>query len=448
MAKRPKRPATKVIDTLPAFTFGGSVSGLPPHVIEERKELARILLDPRAEELTPEELPQRLSLESEAAMLQPFLKLAIPFPPDRRPEPRPLNPPPKPDAKLPKADVLVVTWTVDEQDALSDVLTPGFARPARRKPGSNTTWYPYTRNYEKKYLPQIRSRAPARSLKRLGNWMGTRIGKKDVICFKSELHLNQDGVNLEADGTPAKKKTGHATLPVKDLFRQLIDEVQPEVVITTGTSGGVFTTHDLGDVAVTRAALFRLDDEFKNEPFNHKKYQNDWDVPTKFFPKAIELMQQFQQRLEEPPLVPPTTRFKLPGKPPIAKPGNVPNIQFENVTIDGVKGTMPEFHPILTTDYFEFGTTKAPHRLDGEGCAVEMGDAVLGLVCSELDDPPSWVVVRNLSDPVINGDLPSKEAGDPIDMQAHWAVWYYRTYGYWTSVMSALTTWGIIAGLK
>jgi hypothetical protein len=28
-----------------------------------------------------------------------------------------------------------------------------------------------------------------------------------------------------------------------------------------------------------------------------------------------------------------------------------------------------------------------------------------------------------------------------------YAVWYYKQYGYWTSVMSALTTWAIIAGL-
>ena len=34
------------------------------------------------------------------------------------------------------------------------------------------------------------------------------------------------------------------------------------------------------------------------------------------------------------------------------------------------------------------------------------------------------------------------------DMQVHWAVWYYQTYGFWTSAMSALTCWAIIAGLK
>ena len=40
---------------------------------------------------------------------------------------------------------------------------------------------------------------------------------------------------------------------------------------------------------------------------------------------------------------------------------------------------------MVTTDYFEYGTSA--NRLDKEGAAVEMGDAVLGLLCSEFDDP-------------------------------------------------------------
>jgi hypothetical protein len=33
-------------------------------------------------------------------------------------------------------------------------------------------------------------------------------------------------------------------------------------------------------------------------------------------------------------------------------------------------------------------------------------------------------------------------------MQAHWAVWYYEKYGYWTSVNGALACWAVIAGLE
>jgi len=33
-----------------------------------------------------------------------------------------------------------------------------------------------------------------------------------------------------------------------------------------------------------------------------------------------------------------------------------------------------------------------------------------------------------------------------FDMQAHWAVWYYEAYGFWTSVNSALASWAVIVG--
>jgi hypothetical protein len=84
--------------------------------------------------------------------------------------------------------------------------------------------------------------------------------------------------------------------------------------------------------------------------------------------------------------------------------------------------------------------------LEQQGAGVEMGDAVLGMACEEINNPPKWVVVRNLSDPQINADLPDGP-GRELNIQTAWAVYYYRKYGYWTSVNSALCSWAIIAGL-
>jgi nucleoside phosphorylase len=209
----------------------------------------------------------------------------------------------------------------------------------------------------------------------------------------------------------------------------LIEEVQPRVVLTVGTSGGVFRAHDLGDVVVTRAAKFRLQSEFRNAPYNGQVFKSDWDIPVPYFSAARDLMQLFADNLAEPPLFAPTVRHK--GRP-FTAPKYTPDIKQ-----DGKRG-LPEFHPILTTDYFEFGTST--NHLELEGCAVEMGDAVLGLVAAEMANPPKWAVVRNLSDPQINGAVDQ-------DLQVDYAVWYYTKYGYWTSVMSALATWAIIAGL-
>ena len=60
----------------------------------------------------------------------------------------------------------------------------------------------------------------------------------------------------------------------------------------------------------------------------------------------------------------------------VADAGNEPQIRLDDGHV------MPAFHPILTTDYFEYGTTA--NRLDHEGAAVEMGDAALGLACSDV----------------------------------------------------------------
>jgi nucleoside phosphorylase len=391
--------------------------GAPPAPpdLEERKEIARLLLDQGAEPVDRELQPDLAALPAEATLTA---DLAIPFPPELAPVPQPIAPPPAPSDPLPKADVVVITWTVAELNALADVLTPGFPR---------ATWSRYDRGFADRYAGKIRGGAPAQKARRLASYFTSRVGSTSVLCMKSELHLNQDGVST-GDGT--------ATLPVKDLFAQIIEEARPKLVLTVGTSGGVSLDQDLGDVVVTRAAKFRCTSEFKNEPFNGKTYRSEWEIPTQHFETAEELMRRYSDRLVEPDFAPPTKRYGYDGPLLQNDPANTPSIH-----LDG--RDMPEFHPVLTTDFFEFGTSA--NQLDQEGCAVEMGDAALGLLCDELPDPPRWAIVRNLSDPQINGDLPTEPR--EVNMQTHWAVWYYEVYGYWTSVTGALATWAIVAGL-
>lgn len=70
---------------------------------------------------------------------------------------------------LPRADVLIVTWTVDEGHALSRVLTPGK--------DSRNDYRSYTHNYAKIALKLSRG-SPAVQAKRLGAYWTTTIGGK------------------------------------------------------------------------------------------------------------------------------------------------------------------------------------------------------------------------------------------------------------------------------
>src|SRR5436189_5037504 len=83
---------------------------------------------------------------------------------------------------LPKADVLVVTWTVDEGHALSRVLTPGK--------DSRNDYLPYTHNYTS-IANRMRAGCPARLAKRLGTYWLTAIAGKRVVIFKSDSHMSQ-----------------------------------------------------------------------------------------------------------------------------------------------------------------------------------------------------------------------------------------------------------------
>jgi hypothetical protein len=68
---------------------------------------------------------------------------------------------------LPRAEVLVVTWTVDEGHALSRVLTPGK--------DSTNDYTPYTHNYAA-LSKQMSKGSPAVEAKRLGTFWTTTIG--------------------------------------------------------------------------------------------------------------------------------------------------------------------------------------------------------------------------------------------------------------------------------
>src|SRR4051794_21117554 len=103
--------------------------------LDDRDALARHIIERgvTAADLSPRREPPAPARAAMAAR-----RLQLPFPEGTQPVPTELEREPSATARLPRADVLVFTWTVDEQQALCDVLTPGVAR---------NRWYRYARGY-------------------------------------------------------------------------------------------------------------------------------------------------------------------------------------------------------------------------------------------------------------------------------------------------------------
>jgi hypothetical protein len=295
---------------------------------------------------------------------------------------------------LPRSDVLVVTWTVDEGHALSRVLTPGK--------DSRNDYRPYTHNYSA-IAKKMRSGCPAIDAQRLGAYWTTTIGKKKVVVFKSDSHLSQD--------TRSAPK-GNQTLPNDDLWTQIITEVQPSLVITTGTAGGIGKQCKVGDVIVSPIVRFDCQKWLKNEPFDQAVYRDSAPI-TKYLATAKKLFKANADQLPKDNIRP-------------------PRIVLSKKTTSSV----------LTTDFFGFDTSNNYYRLQGLGSVSEMGDAVLGLVAKKMGANASrWVAVRNVSDPQI-------KAQGTLRDQAKLAAQIYKGFGRWSSVCSAIVCWALIAAEK
>jgi hypothetical protein len=97
---------------------------------------------------------------------------------------------------------------------------------------------------------------------------------------------------------------------------------------------------------------------------------------------------------------------------------------------------------VLTTDFFAFDDAEDSYQLRSDSPAaraVEIGDAVLGLVTScDLTAPPEWVVVRNAAVPQLPAQGTLRERGER-------AAALHERYAYWTTIGSAIACWALIA---
>jgi nucleoside phosphorylase len=303
----------------------------------------------------------------------------------------PIDPAPAEDAPLAKGyDAIVMTWTAAEAAALAALFTPNHLP---------STWYEYRHNVAS-YIPLVTgARAPfndktasmTRYYHSLGLYMPCRIGSKKVLLFKSGLHLDYDGPQT----------------PLKKLVTELVDAVEPKVLITTGTAGGIGKDTTLGDVVIGNRVQFDCTTQFKTEPWATAEYSSS-PLPAGAL-KAIT-----------PSLLDVNAAF-LPNKPK-PKIWHGPTVR------------------IVTTDFFGFDDSTNHYKLEGKGQACEMGDAMV-LQALEARPKASCHAIRNASDPQI--DNPT---GD-MTTANHTAGQIYTKYGAYTTAGSVIATWAVLATL-
>jgi kumamolisin len=325
-----------------------------------------------------------------------------------------------------EADVLVVLYTEPETMALLDVFTGNKDwSPARR-----AQWCGYAHNFAKYKSGIVIGDDEGLKAGLFGYLSAAKIGGKNVVLYKSELHPKADGDRL-------------AFIPV---MRQLISELKPGLVISTGTSGAIGGHMQCGDVTVCNAARFHCLKHYAAFPeidtmtANHQALTSQVQFNTKYTDYAnAELTKLSVPGLER-------CHASLPNNLSFVKSNNSPTIYVAG------KNPVPGQQPMaaVSADYISVDDNHDSEGLQSLGIVNETDDAFLFYAIDTINgSKPKWLSIRNASEPQIQCKaFPPGTSKQTVERDLEsMAGTIYGIYQYCTTLNSAFACWGVIAGL-
>src|SRR5262249_22603889 len=174
-----------------------------------------------------------------------------------------------------KADVLILLYTEEETSAFLEVFTGNKDWSTSRR----DTWCFYAHNFDK-ISGDIQGIKGDYALEHgfFGYLNAMQIGDQKVAVFKTELHPKVNGNKL----------------PIIPVIQQLVTELAPLLVLSTGTAGGMGGALLCGDVVVTDSARFRVTTKYPTYPgidelsANGKALTNSVEINGKYLKYAAE----------------------------------------------------------------------------------------------------------------------------------------------------------------
>ncbi|HUL45153.1 MAG TPA: hypothetical protein VLY03_12445 [Bacteroidota bacterium] len=257
---------------------------------------------------------------------------------------------------------------------------------------------------------------------------------KRVMLFKTELHPKNNGPHL----------------PFIKLVQQLVMEVKPELVITTGTAGGVGKNLNCGDVVITDTARLHCKSQYSDYPAIYELSSQNVELKSgaAFNNKYVNYAAANFTRLSLPGLY--ECFQKLTGRAGysfLKKNTSVPMLYVKGV--NSVPGSQPM--DIVSADYLTVDHEYNSEGLQALGIMNDTDDAFAAYAMNSLpaSKRPKWLSIRNASEPqVVAPPFPAATSPSKvIDTLKGLAGPIYGVYQYCTTFNSVFACWGIIAGM-
>ena len=328
-------------------------------------------------------------------------------------------------------DVLLILYTDLEISALLEVFSGDSSwTPARKK-----TWNEYGHNFAS-IKPKIQGIDENDALKAgyFGYLSLMTIGGKKVALYKTELHPKSNGLQI----------------PFIPVIAQLVSELSPKLVISTGTAGAIGSVLNCGDVIITNAARFHVRSTYATYPkidtlsSSHGQITNTANVTGTYVKYAAANY----------------TKLSLAGlNQCYAKIGTRPGYTFLKKNISAcsiyVKGANavpgPEPMDIVSADYLTVDDNHDAEGLQQLGIMNDTDDAFAFYAIGTLAvaQQPKWLSIRNASEPqIVAAAFPAGTSQTTVvDKLKTIAGAIYGVYQYCTTLNSAFACWGVIAGM-
>ncbi|HUK46187.1 MAG TPA: hypothetical protein VLW06_01290 [Terriglobales bacterium] len=330
------------------------------------------------------------------------------------------------------ADVLMVLYTDQETMALLDVMTGNPDWSAKTK----SDWCEYAHNFSK-FKSSIQNPKANDTLKdgAFGLLSAMKIAGKNVVLYKTELHPKQDGVGL----------------PFVGVMQQLISELKPKYVITTGTAGGIGGRIECGDVTICAGSRFHVDKTYPKFKDIDTLSQDDTEIKNDvtFDPQHVQYAATHLTKLSLPGLDQCYQRLQSnPGYSFVPK-----NTLPSPIYLTGVNPVPgPEPMDIVSADYMTTDDNNNSEKLQTLGIMNDTDDAFLFYAICKMASGkrPKCISVRNASEPqMIHSPFPATTTPTEIvNILKNMAGTIYGIYQYCTTLNSAFACWGVIAGLS
>jgi hypothetical protein len=331
-----------------------------------------------------------------------------------------------------KADVLVILFTEPETMAMLEVMTGSSDWTAK----TQGDWCEYGHNFAK-YKSLIANLHANNTLSggAFGRLSAMNIAGQQVVFYKSDLHPKQDGPGL----------------PFVPVIQQLIGELAPKYVITTGTAGAIGGRIECGDVAICTGGVLHVQKKYPAYPdiTTLSAAQTDLTSPATFDPQYVQYAATHFTKLVQPGLEQCYVKLQAtPGYAFVPKSILPPSIFVTGV--NPVPGPQPM--EIVSADYMTTDDTNNSEGLQTLGIMNDTDDAFVFYAISKMpaSKRPKCISVRNASEPqMVHSPFPATTSPtEIINILKSMAGTIYGVYQYCTTLSSALACWGVISGLQ